>query len=77
MGRPPGSTNNPNRKPVDFRQGNVKRIIRAAQAMGLNVSGIEVDPGTGKIRVLVGDKPGEPDASEGNEWDAEMNRMSK
>jgi hypothetical protein len=55
-GRPTGAKNDPNRKSVDFRQSNIKRAVRAAVAAGMAVKGIEIDPASGVIRVLV-DKP--------------------
>ena len=54
MGRPKGAKSDPGRTPVDFKQSNVMRVVRAAQSLGLPISGIEVEPGTGLIRVLVG-----------------------
>jgi hypothetical protein len=43
-------------------------LLKGAIDAGLTVRGIEVDPATGALRVLVG-KPDEPD-DDRNEWDA-------
>jgi hypothetical protein len=39
------------RRPSTFRQQDVTRALRAARAAGLEVSGYEIDPATGKIIV--------------------------
>jgi len=39
------------RGPATFRQVDVTRALRAARAAGLNVSGYEIDPCTGRIVV--------------------------
>jgi hypothetical protein len=39
------------RVPVTFRQADLTRALRAARAAGLEVSGYEIDPMTGKILI--------------------------
>jgi hypothetical protein len=41
-------------RPSIFRQQDVTRVLRAATAAGLQVSGYEIDPATGKIHVNTG-----------------------
>lgn len=41
-------------RPAPFRQQDVTRALRAAIAAGLQVSGYDVDPATGKIHVNTG-----------------------
>jgi hypothetical protein len=53
-GRPKGAKNNPNRIPIDFKQSNVRRAIKAVQSMDLSVASVEVDQRTGKITVNAG-----------------------
>ena len=47
-----------------FRKSEISRAIQGVRDTGLTPCGVEVDPVSGKIRVLVGE-PGEP----GNELD--------
>jgi hypothetical protein len=42
------------RRPATFRQHDLTRALRAARAAGLEVSGYEIDPATGKIHVNTG-----------------------
>jgi hypothetical protein len=49
-----------------FRKSEIARAARGMMDAGFPVRGIEVDPATGTLRVLV-DKPGE--AGAGNSWD--------
>jgi hypothetical protein len=37
-----------------FKRSEAKRLLQSAVEVGLNVSGLEVDPNTGALRVLVG-----------------------
>jgi hypothetical protein len=46
-----------------FRPSEVQRLVKAAQSMGLMVSGIEV--GTGKIRILINEPQAPSLESEG------------
>jgi hypothetical protein len=50
MGEPP---NKPARRQQHFRQRDVSRAIAAAQARGLNIARVEVDPKTAKITLVV------------------------
>jgi hypothetical protein len=55
-----------------FKQSDVTRALRAARAAGLDVSGYEIDPFTGRIIVSTaspnnGSKPVEEEGV--NEWD--------
>jgi len=48
-----------------FKRSDLTKAAQATIAADLPVRGVEVDPVTGKIRVLIG----EPTAAEGNELD--------
>jgi hypothetical protein len=41
------------RSKLTVRQGDVQRVMKAAKVAGLDVSRYEVDPGTGKIVIVV------------------------
>jgi len=41
------------RSRLTVRQGDVQRVMKAAKVAGLDVSRYEVDPGTGKIVIVV------------------------
>jgi hypothetical protein len=56
------------RAPSNFRQQDVARAIKAAQASGLPIARIEVDPKTAKITVIVGE-PATEEAQKVNPWD--------
>jgi hypothetical protein len=45
------------RGPVSFRQSDLTRALRAAKHAGLEVSGYEIESGTGNIVVHIGHKP--------------------
>jgi len=49
------------RRPSAFRQHDLTRALRAARAAGLQISGYEIEPSTGKIIVTTNDE-----ALEGN-----------
>jgi hypothetical protein len=49
-----------------FKRTDLTKAARAALAAGLPVRGIDIDPVTGRIRVLIGE-PGE--TTNGNSWD--------
>jgi hypothetical protein len=66
MARPLGSKNNPNRKPLPFRQREVSRAIRSVQATGLPISGVDIDPRSGKISITTGSPTS---AGNSNPWD--------
>jgi hypothetical protein len=55
------------RSPSRYKRSETSRLLRGAIDAGLTVRGLEVDPVTGALRVLVG-KGDEPDDS-GNPWD--------
>jgi hypothetical protein len=59
------------RGPSRYKRSEATRLLKATTDAGLPVRGIEVDPITGVLRVLVG-KPGEP-SSGGNSWDEVLN----
>jgi hypothetical protein len=60
------------RGPCTFKQADIRRAIQAVRGAGLQVSGVTVDPQTGKIEVEVG-KPRAQDSTTDdkgeNEWD--------
>lgn len=56
------------RAPSNFRQQDVSRAIKAAQASGLLIARVEVDPKTAKITVIVGE-PAKEEAQEVNPWE--------
>ena len=56
------------RGPNRFRKAELVRAAKAAEAAGLAVQRVEMDPATGKISVVVG-KPALAEADEAaNEW---------
>jgi hypothetical protein len=57
------------RRPSTFRQRDLTRALRAAKAAGLDVTGYEVDPETGKITVrTAGHTEMEPVGNPLDEW---------
>ena len=54
-----------------YRRSETTRLVKSAKDAGLTVRGIEVDPATGVLRVLVdsSDAPG----NSGNSWDEVLN----
>jgi hypothetical protein len=54
------------RAPATFKQQDLTRAFRAAQAAGVKVARIEIDR-DGKIVIVTAD--GEAERREGNEWD--------
>ena len=50
-----------------FRQSDLTRALNAIQKQGLNVKSLEIDPLTGRIKIVVAG--GELDADSSNEWD--------
>ncbi|WP_024513471.1 hypothetical protein [Bradyrhizobium sp. ARR65] len=52
-----------------FKQTDVTRAMKAAQNAGFDVQGVEIEPSTGKFRVLT-KRPDQPRLDEPvNEWD--------
>jgi hypothetical protein len=66
-----GSKNNPNRKPLPFRQREVARAIKSVRSCGLPITAVDIDPRTGKITVVTG-SPTTGDDSKSNPWDKEF-----
>ena len=54
-----------------YKRSETTRLLQGTLDAGLPVRGIEVDPVTGALRVLVG-KPGEP-SDNSNSWDEVLN----
>ena len=65
------------RRPGAFRQQDVVRALRAARAAGLEVSGYEIDPVTGKIVVNTGAEAKPSPASSFDTWMANRERKTK
>jgi len=63
------------RGPCTFRQRDVARLVRAATAAGLRVSGVRVDVKAGTIEVVTGESPRQDSKGDGggNEWDSILN----
>ena len=63
------------RGPCTFRQRDVARLVRAATAAGLHVTGVRVSP-QGEITVVTGEagaQDSKDHGREGNEWDTILN----
>jgi hypothetical protein len=56
-------------KPHVFRDRDIKRVVKAVKAAGVVPTAIEVEPKSGKIRVVLADNEAMPAAMSGNEWD--------
>lgn len=56
---------------VRFKQADVTRALRGAQAAGMRIGKVEIDP-TGKIVIL--SDTAAPARGSANPWDAELNR---
>jgi hypothetical protein len=57
-----------------YKRSETARLLRGAMDAGLTVRGFEVDPITGRLRVLVGESD---DAQQVNPWDVELQHMQK
>jgi beta-phosphoglucomutase-like phosphatase (HAD superfamily) len=58
-------------QPHKFKDRDIKRVVKAARAAGMDVVRVEVNPNTGQI-AAVARQPGEEVA---NPWDEELARM--
>jgi len=67
-GRPRGSKSNPNRKPMVFKQRELERALKAAKRQNMSIAAAEVDPVTGRIKIVFG-QPTLSDAAAQNAWD--------
>ncbi len=47
-----------------FKDRDIKRVIKATQQAGIEVNGVEVDPHTGKIKIITG----KGEISQPNPW---------
>jgi hypothetical protein len=68
----PKTKHAPNSGPLNFRQRDVERAIRAARTMGLPIGSVQVCPRTGKITITAG-TPNDATAAELDEWVARKN----
>ena len=50
-GRPKGAKNNPNRRPLPFKQRDVSRALSGVMSRGLSIEKIEIHPSTGAITI--------------------------
>jgi hypothetical protein len=60
--------------PHKFKDRDVRRVIKAARAAGIDVARVEVNPHTGQIAAIAR-QPGESAAA--NPWDEELARMQR
>jgi hypothetical protein len=56
------------RRPIVFRQADVTRALRAARVAGLEVTGYEIDPVTGKITITTATGAAAPAVDEFTKW---------
>jgi hypothetical protein len=66
----------PPRRPVRFKEREVARALRAARLGGETPTGVEIDPATGLIRVIIG-KSDAAAATTTNEWDEDGEASTK
>jgi hypothetical protein len=64
------------RGPTRIRKTEITRAIAGVRAAGLTPGGVEIDPISGKIRVLVGE-PAAAGATANNPWDEVANDQAK
>ena len=71
MARPKGAKSNPDRRHLPFKQSEVERALRAAEARGISVGRIEVETRGGtKISIIPAAAVATPDQDDGkNPWD--------
>ncbi len=50
-GRPLGAKNDPDRKPLPFRQADLKRCLRAMRSEGVQGQ-VEINPRTGRLYII-------------------------
>jgi hypothetical protein len=55
------------RGPCRFRQKDVTRAVRAAQAAGINIGRVEIDPATGRIAIET-NSPSKEEVSDLDKW---------
>jgi hypothetical protein len=65
------------RRPATFRQQDVTRALRAARAAGLEVTGYEIEPTTGKIVVSTRTEPTPKAENEFDKWMANRARKTQ
>jgi hypothetical protein len=65
MRRPKVTTKRRTRGLTKIKRTEITRVTRGVLAAGLNLRGVEVDPISGKFRVLVGDET----PADANSWD--------
>jgi hypothetical protein len=58
------------RSPTMFRQADLTRALRAAISAGLEVAGCEIDPVTGKIKIIIANGTSMPVVDEFARWKA-------
>ena len=59
--------NRPRRSPARFKEREVARALRAARRAGGIVDRVEIDPGSGKITVIMA-RPGEARSTDLDSW---------
>jgi hypothetical protein len=64
------------RRPVAFRQADLKRALSAAKAAGVDIDRVEIDPATGKITMTVRGGAANLDVAPLDQWLASHARPS-
>jgi hypothetical protein len=59
-----------------FKDRDVKRVIRASQQAGIEIDAVEVDPTTGKIKVIIS-KSGEASGNDLDHWIAKKQKDAR
>ena len=65
------------RAPAAFRQQDVVKALRAAQAAGLHVAGYKIDPQTGKIEVVTVKPEAQDSSTSLDQWMASHARETE